>query len=258
MAIDYAEREREFLAGLEADTGHDLAGWMTLIEAQKLAHRNDIIDWLRTKGFHFSWASWLERIHHNGGKPIYASASGAGGTAAGSAPAVPLPAARAGPAVSGRPRPVLVATAGTVTAPSARASAAPASAPGATAAGGTAGGVTGSDLAAILAGAKAYRMLADHLIREVRKAIPDVTVTGRDGYVSFGHPLEFAALAVGPRELRLGLELGEDAGQSVVPRGRMTGTAATVSHVGVLTDARQVNAALIEAVRQADRRVNAR
>ena len=45
MAIDYAEREREFLAGLEADTGHDLAGWMALIEAQKLAHRTDIIDW---------------------------------------------------------------------------------------------------------------------------------------------------------------------------------------------------------------------
>lgn len=240
MAVDYAEREREFLAGLEADTGHDLAGWMALIEAQKLAHRNDIIDWLRTKGFHFSWASWLERIHHNGGKPIYATVAAAGPTL--------LPSARPAPAALERAKP----------APTAAAAAATASADGgriqpvsAVAAQG------GGDLGEILAGAKAYRMLAEHLIREVRKAIPDVVVAGRDGYVSFARPLEFAALAVSPRELRLGLELGED-GQGVVPRGRMSGTAATVSHVGVLTDARQVNAGLIEAVQQADRRVNGR
>ena len=252
MAIDYAEREREFLAGLEADTGHDLAGWMALIEAQKLAHRNDIIDWLRTKGFHFSWASWLERIHHNGGRPIYVAQNLLGGSSAsGAGPSslASLPPARPGPAASDRGRPVL--------APVAAGPVPVAAAPVATTSS-AAGGTGGADLAAILAGAKAYRMLADHLIREVRKAIPDVVVVGRDGYVSFGHSLEFAALAVGPRELRLGLELGEDAGQSIVPRGRMTGTAATVTHVGVLTDARQVNAALIEAVRQADRRVNGR
>ncbi len=252
MAIDYAEREREFLAGLEADTGHDLAGWMVLIEAQKLAHRNDIIDWLRTKGFHFSWASWLERIHHNGGKPIYAAAASVAGglTGAGPSPAAPLPAARPGPAASERPRPVLVPAA------SAAPARPPPTPPPSNLPAVPAGGTGGTDLAAILAGAKAYRMLADHLIREVRKALPDVVVAGRDGYVSFAHPLEFAALAVSPRELRLGLELGDDAGQGVVPRGRMTGTAATVTHVGVLTDARQVNATLIEAVRQADRRVN--
>lgn len=244
MAVDYAEREREFLAGLEADTGHDLAGWMALIEAQNLAHRNDIIDWLRTKGFHFSWASWLERIHHNNGRPIYAEAGGAGAAAT-----APLPAARSAPAASERPRPPLVAANDAAPAPPAASSApvavyAPPASPG--------------DLAVILAGAKAYRMLAEHLIRVVRKAIPGVVVAARDGYVSFGRPVEFAALAVSPRELRLGLELGDDAGQGVVPRGRMSGTAATVTHVGVLTDARQVNAGLIEAVMHADRRINGR
>jgi hypothetical protein len=246
MAVDYAEREREFLAGLEADTGHDLAGWMTLIEAQNLAHRNDIIDWLRTKGFHFSWASWLERIHHNGGRPIYAGAIGAPAGAAQS-----LPAARAAPASAGGTRPTVavvpsVGPASRDAGPVTRA----ADRPQWTAS------PSGADLPALLAAGKAYRMLAEHLIREVQKAIPEVSVTARDGYVSFGRPVEFAALAISPKELRFGLELGEDAVQSVVPRGRMSGTAATITHVGVLTDARQVNAPLIEAVKQAHRKVN--
>ena len=29
MSRDYGEMEQEFIAGLEADTGRDLAGWMT-------------------------------------------------------------------------------------------------------------------------------------------------------------------------------------------------------------------------------------
>lgn len=75
MSTDWQGKEREFLTGLEADTGHDLAGWMRRIAAQNLTHRNDIIDWLRQQGFPFARASWLERIHHNAGRPIYIDAS---------------------------------------------------------------------------------------------------------------------------------------------------------------------------------------
>jgi len=71
MATDYAEKEREFVAALAEDTGRDLAAWMEAISSADLAHRNDIIDWLRQNGFTFSNASWLERIHHNGGRLVY-------------------------------------------------------------------------------------------------------------------------------------------------------------------------------------------
>lgn len=71
MSTDYEDKEREFLTYLKADTGRDLAGWMSAINEAKLAHRNEIIDWLRQQGFIFAWASWMERIHHNGGRPIY-------------------------------------------------------------------------------------------------------------------------------------------------------------------------------------------
>ena len=63
------------------DTGRDLAGWMAAISESGLSERNAIIDWLRHQGFQFAKASWLERIHHNGGRLIYADAvrSRAGG-----------------------------------------------------------------------------------------------------------------------------------------------------------------------------------
>jgi hypothetical protein len=75
MSTDYAQKEREFIASLKSDTGHDLAAWMDRIAAQQLGHRNEIIDWLRTQGFIFAKASWLERIYHNGGEPIYPHAA---------------------------------------------------------------------------------------------------------------------------------------------------------------------------------------
>ncbi len=72
MATDYAEKERVFIASLEADTGQPLAAWMDAIAGCGHTNRNDIIDWLRQSGFTFSNASWLERIHHNGGRLVYA------------------------------------------------------------------------------------------------------------------------------------------------------------------------------------------
>ncbi len=72
MATDFGEKERAFIDGLKENTGRDLGEWMQAIAAEALPNRNDIIDWLRHKGFMFSKASWLERIHHNGGRPIYA------------------------------------------------------------------------------------------------------------------------------------------------------------------------------------------
>ncbi len=71
MSTDWQEKEREFLTSLKANTGRDLGEWMRVIAAQNLPHRNDIIDWLRQQGFPFARASWLERIHHNQGRPIY-------------------------------------------------------------------------------------------------------------------------------------------------------------------------------------------
>ena len=71
MTQNEREEERAFLAELRARTGRDLRGWMEAITAGGFADKNETIDWLRAQGFPFARASWLERIHSNGGKPIY-------------------------------------------------------------------------------------------------------------------------------------------------------------------------------------------
>jgi hypothetical protein len=72
MSADEREEERRFLADLKARSGRDLAEWMAAIGAQGFADKNHTIDWLRAQGFPFARASWLERIHKHGGRPIYA------------------------------------------------------------------------------------------------------------------------------------------------------------------------------------------
>ncbi len=91
MSRDYGELEREFIDGLAADTGRDLAAWMALIDGQTFAHRNDMIDWLRQQGLTFAKASRLERIHHNGGRPLYGERPAAKPRRSGVAPAAPTP-----------------------------------------------------------------------------------------------------------------------------------------------------------------------
>jgi hypothetical protein len=235
MSIDYGERERQFLETLKADTGRTLDEWMAAIAAEGLTHRNDIIDWLRRQGFLFSKASWLERIHNNGGRPIYADAGSR------------RPRARPQP----RPRLVVVPTAP----PPAPAAAPPPAQPAPT----PTAPVTTADadpaaVDALLARAKAYRPLATYVIAEIRKKVPDVAVLPHDGYFIFRRgQSDFALLAVSARELRLALALTSIPAGAALEPAKLPGLrgAPAVTHMAVLTDARQVTPALLAAVAQA-------
>jgi hypothetical protein len=209
MAGDEQEEEREFLAELKARSGQDLAQWMAAIAAQGFADKNETIDWLRAQGFPFARASWLERIHSNGGRPIYMDQ-----------PAKVAP----------EPKPVPPARV-----PSARETA---------------------DLEKLLAAAKGYRPLYQLLEAEIRRAVPGVDVRPRSSYIAFAAPAEFAAVTVHAAELRLGLALGDRPFDATLQRPKMKGPGAAISHMLVLTDARQVNAELINLIKAANARIN--
>lgn len=72
MVTHFTAKERAFVDALKGDTGRDLNAWMAAIRASGFVERNHVIDWLRQQGFTFAHASWLERIHYNGGRLIYA------------------------------------------------------------------------------------------------------------------------------------------------------------------------------------------
>lgn len=224
MAIDYGEKERAFIDALKENSGRDLSEWMAAISAEHLPHRNDIIDWLRRQGFMFSKASWLERIHHNGGKPIYADA------------AKPNPRAsvrrrekRATPAAAPAPVP------------------APEPAP-----------ITG-DIEALLAKAKAYRPLALYVIGQIKAARPGASLTPRDTFLAIADPKEFARLGIGAKELRLHLALGNHPTDESLKKGAPgggLGKEEALSHMLLLTDARQIDARLLDLIKRAAVNVN--
>jgi predicted transport protein len=58
-------------------------------------------------------------------------------------------------------------------------------------------------------------------------------------YLSFTSVREFAAINVKPKEIRLGLDLGEEPFTEVVQKSKLTGPMPRISHMIILTDIKQ-------------------
>jgi len=220
MAADERQEEEQFLAELKARSGRDLAGWMSAIAAQSFSDKNEVIDWLRGQGFAFARASWLERIYSNGGRPIYEG--------------VPPRPARV--AVKARAEKVSPAPA-----PPARQSPDPDQA---------------LALERLMAQAKGYRPLYQLLEAEVRRVIPDLRLSPTPTHIAFGAPAAFAAVALNAQEVRLGLSLGDRPFDHHLKPVKMKGLGEVITHMLVLTDARQINADLMSLVLAANARAN--
>ena len=220
MAKDEREEEQELLASLKARHGKDLAEWMAAITAQGFTDKNQAIDWLRAQGIPFARASWLERIHHNGGKPIYSDAPPPSSPVSDPAKAAPPRRAPEHP-----PRKSLSAS-------------------------------DAAHLEKLLAAAKGYRPLYHLLESEVAAVIPGIAFAPAPTCVSLRAPKEFAAVALLATELRLGMALGERPFDEQLQKPKLKGTGADITHMVVLTDARQINGDLLELLRSANAGVN--
>lgn len=231
MTAKEGEEEREFLERLQARTGRDLSEWMAAITLERFADKNAAIDWLRGQGFTFQRASWLERIHANGGKPIFGEVPA---KASPVKPAAERPAADPAPAPTVEPaRPAAPHPA--VPAPSAN---------------------TAAALEKLIAGAKGYRPLYQMLETAIRGAVPDVVLTPRASYISYGAPGEFAVVTLHPSEVRLGLDLGDRPFDAQVQKAKLKGPGPGITHMVVLTDARQINGELLGLIKAAHERIN--
>ena len=100
------------------------------------------------------------------------------------------------------------------------------------------------------------RPLAEMLLRELHQALPGLEAVPVGDLVSLRRPSELGVLVIGPRELKLGLDLGL---LPVVPplvRARIPGASEAITHMLLLSDARQVDAVLIGQVAAADLNAN--
>jgi len=218
MATDFGEKERTFVDGLMAETGRDLEGWMLAIESSGRSHRNDIIDWLRQQGFGFGQASWLERIHHNGGRLIYAATRPKSQPAAKRLPVAPPSAKPSAQPPRKVPRPA----------------------------------TSDADLDALLASAKAYRPLAQVVLRDILAIIPGADATTVSGHIVISHERAFAAILPSARDVKLLLALGADVSPEGWDKARLPSSGVAklsgLTHMMVLTDARQWTKALTDLV----------
>lgn len=283
MSRDYAEMEREFIDSLKADTGRDLGEWMVAIGAQDLANRNDTIDWLRQQGFLFAWASWLERIHHNGGKPIYVDAKGS------DTPAVP--GGESSPRVERvnkasssvtpenesvtrephtppevrQPSLRLVHSAPAVATPPPEKTPAlsdreATSAPVTPLSGRSAGSVP-ADIRALIASAKAFAPLAGFIVRKITETIPATELSPGKKSIVFSAPLPFAVIGISGKGLKLGFPGPPGVFQGQLEKAKPANFGGDLpsgfTHMTSLSDARQLDDEFTKAIQDAWSRSNA-
>jgi hypothetical protein len=214
MATDYSEKELEFINALAGDTGRDLDAWMQAIATAGPAGRNDIIDWLRLQGFAFAKASWLERIHHNGGRLIYAGEAAEKVVVSDAAPKPPPPpVAEPAPSQAQASRPV------------------------------------GGDVATLLLAAKGLRPLADLVLADIATSIPHVTFEARAPLIVMRAPLPFAALLPGAKQLKLYAAFDAKTGDARIKTADAVNKAPPpFPAMIVLDDARSIDSAFRELV----------
>lgn len=83
---------------------------------------------------------------------------------------------------------------------------------------------------------------------------PNATVLPKKTYVSILENREFAAVNIKPKELRIGLDLGDRAFDEKIEKAKLTGPMPRISHMFVLTDANQLDAGIIEALKHSHSR----
>jgi hypothetical protein len=94
------------------------------------------------------------------------------------------------------------------------------------------------------------------LIRELRRALPDVQVVVTRDLIGFDRPRRLGVLHVAPKELRLALDLGDMPFTDTLGKARVPGAEPAFTHMIVLTDARQIGHDLMALARAADLRAN--
>lgn len=90
------------------------------------------------------------------------------------------------------------------------------------------------------------RPLFDAVSEMILKHFPDTQVIPKKTYVSFTAIREFAAINIKPKEIRLGMDLGDMAFNETVQKTKLTGPMPRISHMAVITDAKQFDKKLIE------------
>jgi predicted transport protein len=100
------------------------------------------------------------------------------------------------------------------------------------------------------------RPLFGKVSSEILKQITGTQMIPKKTYVSFTAKREFAAINIKPKELRLGLDLGDLPFNDLIQKTKLTGPMPRISHMVVLTNESKLNKQFFECLLQSFHRVN--
>lgn len=98
------------------------------------------------------------------------------------------------------------------------------------------------------------RPLYDNFVEFIAKNFPNSNILPKKTYVSVLENREFGAVNIKPKELRIGLDLGDLPFSDKVERAKLTGPMPRISHMIVVTDAKQFNTEMADLLKQSHAR----
>lgn len=98
------------------------------------------------------------------------------------------------------------------------------------------------------------RPLYEEFIGFIKKNFPAATVLPKKTYVSVLENREFAAVNIKPKELRIGLDLGDRPFDEKIEKAKLTGPMPRISHMFVLTDENQLDDGIVEVLKMSHAR----
>jgi hypothetical protein len=96
--------------------------------------------------------------------------------------------------------------------------------------------------------------LYDAFLEFVQRHFPNSTVLPKKTYVSILENREFVAINIKPKELRIGLDLGNRPFNAQIEKAKLTGPMPRISHMFVLTDQKQLGATIAQALKESHAR----
>ena len=100
------------------------------------------------------------------------------------------------------------------------------------------------------------RPLFNAVSEMILKQFPDAQLIPKKTYVSFTATREFAAINIKPKEIRLGIDLGDTAFNDTMQKTKLSGPMPRISHMAVITDIKQFDKKLIEYLQLSYNRTN--
>ncbi len=98
------------------------------------------------------------------------------------------------------------------------------------------------------------RPLYESFVAFIAENFPDATILPKKTYVSVLENREFGAVNIKKNEVRIGLDLGDRPFDAKIEKAKLTGPMPRISHMFVLTDAKQLDASIVEVLKQSHAR----